>query len=58
MPELVSAVRYHTTGRADMTIAEKIIYLADFIDMSRKFEDCVVLRDYFFDFDFENHFQT
>ena len=53
MPELVSAVRYHTTGRADMSIEEKIIYLADYIDMSRKFEDCVVLRDYFFDFDFE-----
>ena len=51
--ELISAVRYHTTGRADMTIAEKIIYLADYIDMSRKFEDCVVLRNYFFDFDFE-----
>ena len=37
-----------------MTIAEKIIYLADYIDMSRKFEDCVVLRNYFFDFDFDN----
>lgn len=52
--ELISAVRYHTTGRADMTIHEKIIYLADYIDMSRKFEDCVALRSYFFDFDFEN----
>ncbi len=52
--ELISAVRYHTTGRADMTIHEKIIYLADYIDMSRKFDDCVALRNYFFDFDFEN----
>ena len=52
-PEIISAVRYHTTGKADMTIYEKIIYLADYIDMSRKFEDCVKLRDYFFDFDFE-----
>ena len=51
--ELISAVRYHTTGRPNMTITEKIIYLADYIDMSRKFEDCVALRDYFFDFDFE-----
>ena len=50
---LINAVRYHTTGKADMTIYEKIIYLADYIDMSRKFEDCVKLRDYFFDFDFE-----
>jgi nicotinate-nucleotide adenylyltransferase len=48
IPELISAVRYHTTGRADMTMAEKIIYLADYIDMSRDFEDCVKLRDMFF----------
>ena len=52
--ELINAVRYHTTGRADMTIEEKIIYLADYIDMSRTYEDCVALRDFFFDFDFEN----
>ena len=52
--EVISAVRYHTTGKADMTITEKIIYLADYIDMSRTFEDCVLLRDYFFNFDFEN----
>ena len=52
--ELISAVRYHTTGRANMTIHEKIIYLADYIDMSRKYEDCVELRNYFFDFDFDN----
>jgi predicted HD superfamily hydrolase involved in NAD metabolism len=51
---LISAVRYHTTGRADMTILEKIIYLADYIDMSRKFSDCVELRDFFFNFDFES----
>ncbi len=53
-PEIISAVRYHTTGKADMTIEEKIIYLADYIDMSRTFEDCVVLRDYFFSFHFES----
>ena len=53
-PEIITAVRYHTTGRANMTIEEKIIYLADYIDMSRKYGDCVALRDFFFDFDFEN----
>ena len=53
-PEIISAVRYHTTGRENMTLAEKIIYLADYIDMSRKYGDCVELRDFFFDFDFEN----
>ena len=44
---VVSAVRWHTTGREGMTTAEKIIYLADYIDMSRTFEDCVRLREYF-----------
>ena len=53
-PEIIEAVRYHTTGRANMSIMEKIIYLADYIDMSRTFEDCVKLRDFFFGFDFEN----
>ncbi len=44
---IISAVRWHTTGRADMSICEKLIYLADYIDMSRTFEDCVRLREYF-----------
>ena len=47
--EIISAVRWHTTGRAGMTLSEKLIYLADYIDMSRTFFDCVALRNYFFD---------
>lgn len=47
-PALISAVRYHTTGRADMTLPEKLIYLADYIDESRTFPDCVTLREMFF----------
>lgn len=47
--ELLLAVRYHTTGRADMSLCEMLIYLADYIDESRKFEDCVRLRSYFWD---------
>ena len=46
--DVIAAVRWHTTGRAGMSIAEKVLYLADYIDMSRNFEDCVKLRDYFF----------
>ena len=53
LPEVISAVRWHTTGRPDMTVLEKLIYLADYIDMSRKFEDCVALRNYFFSKDFD-----
>lgn len=45
--EIISAVRWHTTGRANMTLSEKIIYLSDYIDMSRKYDDCVKLREMF-----------
>lgn len=45
--EVVSAVRWHTTGRADMTLTDQLIYLADYIDESRTFENCVILRRYF-----------
>ena len=45
--EIISCVRWHTTGRAGMTLTEKLIYLADYIDMSRTFEDCVRLREFF-----------
>ena len=45
--EIINAVRYHTTGCASMTLFEKIIYLADYIDETRTYEDCVKLRDMF-----------
>ena len=35
-PEVLSAIRWHTTGKADMTVLEKIIYVADFIEPCRK----------------------
>lgn len=47
--EVISCVRWHTTGRAGMTLCEQLVYLADYIDLSRTFEDCVRLREYFFD---------
>lgn len=45
---ILSAVRYHTTGRLDMTLGEKLLYLADYIEPTREFDDCVKLRDYFY----------
>ena len=44
---VVSAVRWHTTGREGMTITEQLLYLADYIDDSRIFPDCVRLRSFF-----------
>ena len=42
--EIYSAIWYHTTGRAGMTLLEKIIYLADYIEPTRDFPDVDVLR--------------
>ena len=42
--EVYSAIWYHTTGHADMTTLEKIIYLADYIEPSRDFPGVDTLR--------------
>lgn len=42
--EIYSAIWYHTTGKADMTTLEKIIYLADYIEPSRDFPGVDTLR--------------
>ncbi len=47
LPELCGAVRWHTTGRAGMTLAEKIVFLADYIEDGRKYAGCVALRTSF-----------
>jgi predicted HD superfamily hydrolase involved in NAD metabolism len=43
--EILDAVRYHTTGRENMSLLEKIIYLSDFMEPSRCFEGVEELRD-------------
>lgn len=43
-PEAESAIRWHTTGKADMTTLEKILYLADYIEPTRDFCDLTELR--------------
>ena len=45
---VLSAVRYHTTGSAGMTLGEKLLYLADYIEDTRTFPDCVELRRHFY----------
>lgn len=43
--EILGAVRWHTTGKAGMTLLEKIVYVADFISADRKYEDVGVVRE-------------
>lgn len=35
--EILNAIRYHTSGRENMTLLEKIVCLADYIEPGRKF---------------------
>lgn len=48
-PDIVNAVRYHTTGRAGMSLLEKIIYTADFISPERNYPDVDVMRSLSFE---------
>lgn len=38
------AIKWHTTGKADMTLLEKVIYLADYIEPTRDFPGVEELR--------------
>lgn len=42
--EVRDAIRWHTTGKPDMTLLEKIIYLADYIEPTRNFDGVEPLR--------------
>ena len=41
---VAQAIRWHTTGKADMNTLEKILYLADYIEPTRDFCDLTELR--------------
>lgn len=43
-PEILNAIRLHTTGDAGMTTLEKIVYLADMIEPSRDFAGVKEIR--------------
>ena len=45
--EILSAIRWHTTGHDGMTVFESVIYLADVIEATRTHESCCVLREFF-----------
>lgn len=42
--EILDAIRYHTTAKADMRILTKIIYIADYIEPNRNFDGVEELR--------------
>ena len=45
--DVLSAVRFHTSGRENMSLLEKLIFLADMLEEGRKFEGVERLRKLF-----------
>lgn len=43
-PNILNAIRYHTTGREEMTLLEKIVFIADLIEPSRNFQGVEEMR--------------
>lgn len=43
--EIIDAIRYHTTGRADMTLLDKVIFIADFISADRDYDGVDKMRE-------------
>ena len=42
--EILDAIYWHTTGRAGMTLLEKIVFIADYIEPARTFDDTEEIR--------------
>ena len=43
--EILEAIRYHTSGRANMSLLEKVVYLADYIEPGRHFPGVEEVRE-------------
>ena len=44
-PEILDAITYHTTGRGNMSLLDKIVYLADKLEPSRTYADLTAERE-------------
>ncbi len=42
--DIINAIRFHTTARADMSLLEKIVFIADFISEDRTYPDIDLMR--------------
>ncbi len=43
--DMLNAIRYHTTGRKNMSLLEKIIFIADFISVERDYNGVEIMRE-------------
>ena len=44
---ILTAIRRHTTGEYGMTVFDELLYLADYIEPTRTYDECVSLRERF-----------
>lgn len=54
--EIIDAIRYHTSGRANMSLLEKLIFVADMVEEGRNYEGVEHLRNLYENDDFEKCF--
>ena len=46
---VLDAIRRHTTGAAEMTVFDELLYLADYIEPTRTYPECRLLRKRFYE---------
>ena len=46
--DVINAVRYHTSGRENMSMLEKLIFLADMVEPSRSYDGVEEIRELFY----------
>ena len=47
--DILNAIKYHTTGRPKMSKLEKVIFVADYTEPNRTFENCIAVRAFWDD---------
>jgi predicted HD superfamily hydrolase involved in NAD metabolism len=55
--EIINAIRYHTSGRKNMSTLEKLIFVADMVEEGRDYQGVEYLRNLFYNDDFEKCFK-
>lgn len=54
--EILDAIRFHTSGKAEMTTLGKLIFVADMVEKDRNYEGVEILRKLYAQSDFEKCF--
>lgn len=58
--DIYNAIRNHVFGRVNMSMLEKIIVISDYTEKNRKYENCILCREYLFSkgIDYAIYFST